>query len=130
MELVWYQSMQRTIQIWSTGIVYIETFSDHCLRTQWLTGRAIDPRCAHSATIKVGAQADNSPGELKTYFRVGFAQFRKGNPNAYSTYTPGIATRELPLFTNLSWTGLNFGLLFHNSASNDVVLAVKIDYQW
>ena len=36
----------------------------------------------------------------------------------------------MSLSTVSSWTQHSFGLRFHNSAPSDVVLAVKIDYQW
>jgi len=36
----------------------------------------------------------------------------------------------MPFSMVQSWSEPKFGLLFHNSAPSDVVLAVKIDYRW
>jgi len=36
----------------------------------------------------------------------------------------------MPLHMVPRWTEPSFGLLFHNSAPSDVVLAVQVDYRW
>ncbi|RYF48762.1 MAG: hypothetical protein EOO38_09425 [Cytophagaceae bacterium] len=41
-----------------------------------------------------------------------------------------MVTRAMPFSMLPPWTEPSFGLLFHNSAPSDVVLAIKVDYRW
>jgi len=56
------------------------------------------------------------------------AHLRKLKSQLYCT--PGIATRAMPLSITQLWTEPSFGLIFHNSAPSDVVVAIKVDYRW